>query len=50
VDYAFNKHLSAELSCSCDWVDGWAPASVEPLTSSHEFTRQLVSLAVEYTF
>ena len=26
------------------------PASVEPLTGSHEFTRHLVSLAVKYVF
>jgi hypothetical protein len=50
VDYTFNKHLSAELACSYDWVDSKVPASVEQYTSSHEFTRELVSLAVKYTF
>jgi len=50
VTYNFNKHLSAEFAYSYDWVDSKVPASVEPLTSSHEFTRQLVSLAVKYAF
>jgi hypothetical protein len=50
VDYNYNKHLGAELSYSYDWVDSKVPASVEPLTNSHEFTRHLVSLAVKYTF
>ena len=50
ADYIFDKHLSAEFAYSYDWVDSKVPASVEPLTSSHEFTRQLVSLAVKYTF
>jgi len=50
LDYNFNKHLSAEFACSYDWVDSKVPASVEPLTESHEFTRQLVSLAVKYMF
>ena len=50
LDYNFNKHLSAELSYSYDWVDSKVPASVEPLTESHEFTRHLVSLSVKYVF
>jgi hypothetical protein len=50
VNYNFNKHLSAELACSYDWVDSKVPASVEKYTSSHEFTRHLVSLAVKYMF
>ena len=50
ADYSFDKHLSAELACSYDWVDSKVPASVEPLTNSHEFTRHLILLAVKYTF
>ena len=50
LTYNYNKHLSTELSYSYDWVDSKVPASVEPLTNSHEFTRHLVSLAVKYTF
>ena len=50
VTYNFNKHLSAEFAYSYDWVDSKVPASVEPLTNSHEFTRHLVSLAVKYAF
>ena len=50
ADYAFNKHLSAELAYSYDWVDSKVPASVEPFTNSHEFTRHLISLAVKCTF
>jgi len=50
LTYNFNKHLSAEFAWSYDWVDSKVPASVEPLTNSHEFTRHLVSLAVKYAF
>ena len=50
LTYNFNKHLSAEFAYSYDWVDSKVPASVEPLTGSHEFTRHLVSLAVKYVF
>ena len=50
ADYAFNKHLSAELAYSYDWVDSKVPARVEQYTSSHEFTRHLISLAVKCTF
>jgi len=50
LTYNYNKHLSAEFAYSYDWVDSKVPASVEPLTNSHEFTRHLVSLAVKYAF
>jgi len=50
LTYNYNKHLSAEFAYSYDWVDSKVSASVEPLTSSHEFTRHLVSLAVKYAF
>ncbi len=50
LTYTYNKHLSAELVYSYDWVDSKVSASVEPLTNSHEFTRHLVSLAVKYAF
>ena len=52
LDYNFNKHLSAELAYSYDWVDSKCPPprrSAE-LPNSHEFTRHLVSLAVKYAF
>ena len=50
LTYNFDKHLSADLAYSYDWVDSKVSATVEPLTNSHEFTRHLVSLAVKYTF
>ena len=50
LTYNYNKHLSAELAYSYDWVDSKISATVEPLTNSHEFTRHLVSLAVKYVF
>ena len=50
LTYNFNKHLSAEFAWSYDWVDSKVPVTVEPLTSSHEYTRHLVSLAVKYAF
>ena len=48
--YAITKDLGAEFTYSYDWVDSKIPASVEPLTNSHEFTRHLASLAVKYSF
>lgn len=50
LDYNLNKHWSAGFAYSYDWVDSKVPASVEPLTESHEFTRHLVSLSVKYAF
>jgi hypothetical protein len=50
LTYAFDKHLSAELAYSYDWVESKIPASLEPLTKSHEFSRHLVSLGVKYAF
>jgi hypothetical protein len=50
LDYSFDKHWSAGVAWSYDWVDSKVPASVEPLTKSHEFTRHLVSLSVKYMF
>jgi hypothetical protein len=50
VDYNFNKHWSAGFTYSYDWVDSRVSSSVEPLTSSHEYTRHLVSLSVKYVF
>jgi hypothetical protein len=48
--YSVTKKLTVELASSYDWVDSKIPASVEPLTESHEFTRNLVSLGARYTF
>jgi hypothetical protein len=50
LDYNFDKHWSAGVAWSYDWVKSKVPSSVEPLTDSHEFTRHLVSLAVKYMF
>jgi len=50
LTYNYNKHLSAELAYSYDWVDSKVSSSVEPLTNSHEFTRNIISLAVKYAF
>ena len=52
LTYTYNKHLSAELAYSYDWVDSKMPASDPDATyaNGHEFTRHLVSLAVKYTF
>jgi len=48
LTYAFTKNLSADIAYSYDWVDSRVPASVEPLTNSHEFTRHLATLGVKY--
>jgi hypothetical protein len=45
LSYAHNKHLSAELAYSYDWVD-----SQVPNTPGREFTRHLVSAGVRYAF
>jgi hypothetical protein len=50
LDYNFNKHWSAELAGSYDWTDSKVSDTVEKYTSSHEFTRELVSLSVKYAF
>ena len=50
LDYNFNKHWSAELAGSYDWADSKVSDTVEKYTSSHEFTRELVSLSVKYVF
>jgi hypothetical protein len=50
LDYNFNKHWSAELAGSYDWADSKVSDAVEKYTSSHEFTRDLVSLSVKYVF
>ena len=50
LDYNFNKHWSAELAGSYDWTDSKVSDTVEKYTSSHEFTRELVSLSVKYVF
>jgi hypothetical protein len=48
LTYAFTQNLSAEVTYSYDWVDSKVSASVEPLTNSHEFTRNLTTLGVKY--
>jgi len=45
LSYARDKHLSAELAYSYDWVD-----SVVPNKPGREFTRHLVSLSAKYSF
>jgi hypothetical protein len=48
--YAFNAHLSAEVSWSYDWVENKVPVSRSAYAEGREFTRNLVSLAVKYLF
>lgn len=43
--YVHDKHVSAELAYSYDWVD-----SKVPNTPGREFTRHLVSAGVRYAF
>jgi hypothetical protein len=43
--YSHEKHFSAELAYSYDWVD-----SRVPNTPGREFTRHLVSLGAKYSF
>ena len=50
LNYAFDKHLSAEFAYSYDWVDSRISSAVEHLSKSHEFTRNLVSLGMKYSF
>jgi hypothetical protein len=52
LTYAYNQHLSAELTWSYDMVDNKTPTSDPGATyaDGREFSRNLVSLAVKYTF
>ncbi len=43
--YKYNPHWSADLAYSYDWVD-----SLVPNTAGREFTRNLLSLGIKYTF
>lgn len=45
LSYTHDKHLSAELAYSYDWVD-----SIVPNKPGREFTRHLVSLSAKYSF
>lgn len=45
LSYVHDKHFSADLAYSYDWVD-----SCVPNTEGREFTRHLVSLGVKYNF
>ena len=48
LTYAYNKHLSADLTCSRDWAVN--QQSGIATGNGREFTRDLVSLAVKYVF
>ncbi len=52
LTYTYNQHLSAELSWSYDLVDNKVPTTAAGATyaDGREFSRNLVSLAVKYTF
>jgi hypothetical protein len=43
--YAFNQHLSGEVSYSYDWVESKVPAK-----AGREYTRHLGAVGVKYTF
>ncbi|MCX6925357.1 MAG: hypothetical protein NT154_19425, partial [Verrucomicrobia bacterium] len=49
--YTYNKHLSAELSYSYDWVENQISTSAAGATyaDGREFTRNLLSLALKYS-
>lgn len=52
ASYAFNRHLSAEASYSYDAVENRVPTSAPGATyaEGREFTRQMASLAIKYSF
>jgi hypothetical protein len=52
LSYVHDKHLSAELSYSYDWVDNKAGTSSTQtaFAGGREFTRNLVWLSVKYAF
>lgn len=52
VTYAYNQHLSAELSWSYDIADSKTPTTAPgaQYADGRQFTRNLASLAVKYTF
>ncbi len=49
--YAYNRHLTAELAYSYDWVENQVSTSATGATfaEGREYTRHLVSLAVKYS-
>jgi len=52
LTYTHDKHLSAELAYSYDWVENQVPTSATGATyaDGREYTRHIVSLGVKYAF
>lgn len=48
--YLYDKHVSAELTYSYDWVENKVPTSIAPYAEGREFTRHIVGLSFRYTF
>ncbi|MDW7979798.1 MAG: outer membrane beta-barrel protein, partial [Verrucomicrobiales bacterium] len=52
LTYAYDKHLTAELSYSYDWVENKVPTNLPGATyaEGREFTRHIVCLTLRYSF
>ena len=50
LTYTHDKHLSAELSYSYDWVENKVPTAISTYADGREFTRHLVAIGVKYSF
>lgn len=52
LSYACDKHLSAELAYSYDWVENQTPTSAAgaAYADGREYTRHLLTLGVKYAF
>lgn len=50
LTYVCEKHVTAELSYSYDWVENKVPTSVAPYAEGREFTRHIVALSLRYNF
>ena len=50
LTYVYDKHITAELSYSYDWVENKVPTSIAPYAEGREFTRHIVGLSLKYNF
>ena len=52
LTYTYDKHLSAELAYSYDWVENQVPTTAAGATyaEGRVYSRHLASLAVKYAF
>ncbi len=50
LTYIHDKHLTADLSYTYDWVENKVPTSIATYAEGREFTRHIVALSLRYVF